>query len=280
MVVTIITDIIIIAVMFGFSLFVFKNAIKRINDSTKKYFLEKLQQYNYLIDEREEKLEKIEKNIQQQSIKMEKINKDYLNGDSEEESILSSDIEKKVEEMRQYKQKLEKEKQKSVVYDIPTPQYKETNFFDTYKNLKKNFKIDAEKIITEFIEKHNEEKETEKYEILKKFRNQFTEKCIYECLTLTSEEQYEIIKEVTNKKVEKIINFDEIFKEPKKFMVTALIDELDQKIKQYNPSIYVYVGQKDINYDNIDERIKTKFYKNMSEGIIIYYKGKIYDYSI
>ena len=62
------------------------------------------------------------------------------NGDSEEESIFSSDIEKKLEEMRQYKQKLEKEKQKSVVYDIPTPQYKETNFFDTYKNLKKNFK--------------------------------------------------------------------------------------------------------------------------------------------
>ena len=38
--------------------------------------------------------------------------------------------------------------------------------------------------------------------------------------------------------------------------------------------------REDVNYDDLDERIKTKFYKNMSEGIIIYYKGKIYDYSI
>ena len=83
-----------------------------------------------------------------------------------------------------------------------------------------------------------------------------------------------------SKKIEKIIEFDEKFKEPQKFVVTKLIDELDEKIKLFNPNIYVYVGQEDVNYDDLDERIKTKFYKNMSEGIIIYYKGKIYDYSI
>ena len=89
-----------------------------------------------------------------------------------------------------------------------------------------------------------------------------------------------IKRNISDEDVEKILNFNEKFKNPQKFVVTKLIDELDEKIKRYNPNIYVYVEQDDTNYDFIDKRIKTKTYKNMSEGIIIYYKGKIYDYSI
>ena len=279
MAVTIITNIIITAIMFSFSFFVFKSSIKRINDKTKKYFLEKLQQYTYLIDEKEEKLADLENSIKEQS---KKVTRTHDGDEQEENSIFSSEIEKRLQEMKQYKTMMEKQKhsQEEVVYDIPTPQYKEENFFDTYKKLKSNFKQNNEEIIRDFISKHNETKETKRYNILRNFRKQFTDKAIYELLTITNVEQYQIVKEVMSEDVEKILNFDEKFKNPQKFVVTKLIDELDEKIKRYNPNIYVYVEQDDTNYDFIDERIKTKTYKNMSEGIIIYYKGKIYDYSI
>ncbi len=279
MAVTIITNIIITAIMFSFSFFVFKSSIKRINDKTKKYFLEKLQQYTYLIDEKEEKLADLENSIKEQS---KKVTRTHDGDEQEENSIFSSEIEKRLQEMKQYKTMMEKQKhsQEEVVYDIPTPQYKEENFFDTYKKLKSNFKQNNEEVIREFISKHNETKETKKYNILRNFRKQFTDKAIYELLTITNVEQYQIVKEVMSEDVEKILNFNETFKNPQKFVVTKLIDELDEKIKRYNPNIYVYVEQDDTNYDFIDERIKTKTYKNMSEGIIIYYKGKIYDYSI
>ena len=279
MAVTIITNIIITAIMFNFSFFVFKSSIKRINDKTKKYFLEKLQQYTYLIDEKEEKLADLENSIKEQS---KKVTRTHDGDEQEENSIFSSEIEKRLQEMKQYKTMMEKQKhfQEEVVYDIPTPQYKEENFFDTYKKLKSNFKQNNEEIIRDFISKHNETKETKKYNILRNFRKQFTDKAIYELLTITNVEQYQIVKEVISEDVEKILNFNEKFKNPQKFVVTKLIDELDEKIKRYNPNIYVYVEQDDTNYDFIDERIKTKTYKNMSEGIIIYYKGKIYDYSI
>mgnify|MGYP000545776798 FL=1 len=279
MAVTIITNIIITAIMFSFSFFVFKSSIKRINDKTKKYFLEKLQQYTYLIDEKEEKLADLENSIKEQS---KKVTGTHDGDEQEENSIFSSEIEKRLQEMKQYKTMMEKQKhsQEEVVYDIPTPQYKEENFFDTYKKLKSNFKQNNEEIIRDFISKHNETKETKKYNILRNFRKQFTDKAIYELLTITNVEQYQIVKEVMSEDVEKILNFNEKFKNPQKFVVTKLIDELDEKIKRYNPNIYVYVEQDDTNYDFIDERIKTKTYKNMSEGIIIYYKGKIYDYSI
>mgnify|MGYP000364731417 FL=1 len=279
MAVTIITNIIITAIMFSFSFFVFKSSIKRINDKTKKYFLEKLQQYTYLIDEKEEKLADLENSIKEQS---KKVTRTHDGDEQEENSIFSSEIEKRLQEMKQYKMMMEKQKhsQEEVVYDIPTPQYKEENFFDTYKKLKSNFKQNNEEVIRDFISKHNETKETKKYNILRNFRKQFTDKAIYELLTITNVEQYQIVKEVMSEDVEKILNFNETFKNPQKFVVTKLIDELDEKIKRYNPNIYVYVEQDDTNYDFIDERIKTKTYKNMSEGIIIYYKGKIYDYSI
>ena len=279
MAVTIITNIIITAIMFSFSFFVFKSSIKRINDKTKKYFLEKLQQYTYLIDEKEEKLADLENSIKEQS---KKVTRTHDGDEQEENSIFSSEIEKRLQEMKQYKTMMEKQKhsQEEVVYDIPTPQYKEENFFDTYKKLKSNFKQNNEEIIRDFISKHNETKETKRYNILRNFRKQFTDKAIYELLTITNVEQYQIVKEVMSEDVEKILNFNEKFKNPQKFVVTKLIDELDEKIKRYNPNIYVYVEQDDTNYDFIDKRIKTKTYKSMSEGIIIYYKGKIYDYSI
>ena len=260
MAVTIITNIIITAIMFSFSFFVFKSSIKRINDKTKKYFLEKLQQYTYLIDEKEEKLADLENSIKEQS---KKVTRTHDADEQEENSIFSSEIEKRLQEMKQYKTMMEKQKhsQEEVVYDIPTPQYKEENFFDTYKKLKSNFKQNNEEIIRDFISKHNETKETEKYNILRNFRKQFTDKAIYELLTITNVEQYQIVKEVMSEDVEKILNFNETFKNPQKFVVTKLIDELDEKIKRYNPNIYVYVEQDDTNYDFIDERIKTKTYK-------------------
>lgn len=272
----IITAIPIILIMFGFSFFIFKNAIKRINDSAKRYFLEKLQEYNYLIDEQEEKLEQIKKEVNEQRKKI--ANSGEL--EEEENSIFSSEIENKLEEMRRYKAKQQQKQTEEIIYDIPTPQYREEPFFDNYKKIKKNFNVDNEKVIKEFLESNKGKTEERKYQTIKKFRNQFSDKTIYECLTLENEEQYTLVKEVIDKKVSELIEFDKKFNNPKRFTVTELINILEEKMKEYNPNIYVYVGQDNLNYDYISKRIKTKFYKNMSEGVIIYYKGKIYDYSI
>ena len=51
-------------------------------------------------------------------------------------------------------------------------------------------------------------------------------------------------------------------------------------MKKTDPTIYVYVGQEDLNYNYLGKNVKTRFYKNMSEGVIIHFKGKMYDYSI
>lgn len=82
-----------------------------------------------------------------------------------------------------------------------------------------------------------------------------------------------------SKKDKKIINFDN-YKNIEKFDLYKFLEDIDEIIQKNDPTIYVYVGNVNYNYDYISPNIKTKMYKNMIEGIIIKYQNKIYDYSI
>ena len=273
MIETIIIAILALIITFLFTIVIFKNVIKRIDDSAKRYFIERLQAYNYIIDEKKEKIELLSKEIKEKETLATKLSRPSKNNE-----IFNSSIEKKLEEMRIFKAKMEKNKEE-IVYNIPTPKFREETFFKTYKEMKRNFDVDNTKVIKEFLEKNPETEDEKKYNILKTLRDQFTPKALYEMTTLNNEEQYEIVKEIIPDEAKKIMNLENKFNK-NKFATTKFIDELEELLKKYNPSIYIYVGQNQLNYDNLDNRIKTKFYKNMSEGIIIYYKGKIYDYSI
>ena len=111
------------------------------------------------------------------------------------------------------------------------------------------------------------------------FRKQFTPETIYELLTLSEEDQYQIISEVIKPGEDKIIQLNKNFKN-NKLDVLKLLKLVEEKIKKNDPIIYVYVGNESLNYNNLGKNIKTRYYKNMSEGVIIHYKGKMYDYSI
>ena len=213
--------------MLTFSMFIFKNVIKRINHKVKLYFIEKLQEYNYMIDDKEEQLEKLRNSINEYDRKYESKEsiQDSEQADKEEtyvETMFSSEIEKKLNEIKKKKKEL-KEKQQ-MVYDIPTPAYREESFFDTYKNLKKKFDIDNEKTIKEFLKSHPEKENNSIYEKLNEFRQQFTDKIIYECLTLEKQEQYSIIKDVLDEEISELIEFKNKFKNPNKFIITEFID--------------------------------------------------------
>lgn len=279
----ILPTIIIVIIMIGFSFFIFKNIIKRINHKVKTYFIEKLQEYNYLIDEKEEELEKLRAVVVEQS-KLQKVKQqnEIINQLPEEdtltETIFNSEIEKKLKDMRLFKKKIREKEQ--ISYDISTPQLREDTFFNNYKELKKNFKIDNEKTIKEFIEKHKStDSDLRKYRALVNFRKQFTPETIYELLTLSEEDQYQIISEVIKPGEDKIIQLNKNFKN-NKLDVLKLLKLVEEKIKKNDPIIYVYVGNESLNYNNLGKNIKTRYYKNMSEGVIIHYKGKMYDYSI
>ena len=66
----------------------------------------------------------------------------------------------------------------------------------------------------------------------------------------------------------------------KKFTIKDLIKFIEKRIEALDPTIYIYTNGLEKRYDLIDSNIVMKQYNNMSEGIIIKYRNKIYDYSI
>lgn len=270
---------IIVFIMLAFAFFIFKNIIKRINNKVKVYFIEKLQEYNYLIDEKEEELKKLREIISKEETIKSQIDQTNRNEKTYTETIFSSEIEQKLKEMREYKASLNRKNE--IEEDIPVAQYREESFFNTYKELRKKFKIDNEKTIKEFMEKHKTTRQDQKmYKILESFRKQFTANTIYQLLTLGAQEQYEIIKEVIKPEEDEMIQLEKNFKNTNKFNISKLLKNVEEELKKCDPTIYVYVGDQNLDYDYLGKNIKTRYYKNMSEGVIIHYKGKMYDYSI
>ncbi len=283
----IIQAILIVGIMFIFSFYILKNLVKRIDQNVKKYFLRTLQEYNYLIDEKQKEydeiLERLQK-IKEKSKIVEMLEKE------DTDLLFDNDIENKLVRMKEYKEKLRvkeaiiKKEENNLGIENISPKYKEEGFFYNYKELKKQFNIDNREVIENFLEnktkKRGSVKMAKEYELLKKYKDQFSPKVIYDLLTFTNSEQYELVKQVTTKEVQKIVDLEKEFSNINKFTITKLVDYLERIIKQYDPTIYIYVGIKDLNYDHLNENIKTCFYKNMSEGVMIIYRGQIYDYSI
>lgn len=251
----IIPAVIIVLIMFVFTFFMFKNLVKRINNSTKKYFLVKLQDFDYIIAEKEKEIEILSEQIK-------RLNQAKESGENGE--IVEIPVMKKPEE--------------KIVYDIPTPEFRETGFFKNYKGLNKEFNVDEEKILKDFIKVHEKDDTTE-YKELSAFSELFTQNAIYESLTLTPEEQLDLVKSVLTTKNKNYV--EPIIKTIKNFNVLEMLDKIKDRMDKISPTIYVYVsGDSNKNYDYLSSKIKTKLFKNMSKGIIIEYKDKLYDYSI
>lgn len=270
----VLSAIIIIAIMLFYIFFIFRNIIGRLNMNARKYFIDKLQDYDKIIDIKKKELEILEKKIQELEEKKEYMNKGATEDDIQEVSEFVAPkqfVKSKEFEKPQVKQKEE-------IYDIPTPEFREEQFFNTYRSVKQKFDIDNEEIIKKFIEEHTDKKQQTKYSTLKKFKNYFDAETIYQCLTLTKEEQYDILQEVTKKREKQILELDKY--QAKDFDLTKFLEDIDEKMRKMDPTIYVYVGDKNTKYEYLSERIKTSLYKNMIEGIIISYQGQIYDYSI
>lgn len=264
----IVSALIVIAIMLFYIFFVFRSTIKRLNMNAKKYFIDKLQDYDKLIDFKKKELSMLEKKLEEVQEKQNEIHKEKV-----EDSV------KKIVDYIPLKEMEEsKEKSNEEIYDIPTPNFREEQFFDTYRSVKKEFNLNNEEIIKKFIKEHTNKKQQTIYNTLKRFKNYFDADTIYQCLTLTKEEQYDILQSITKKREKQILELEKY--QPKDFELTEFLENIEEKMRKIDPTIYVYVGDQNTKYEYLSEYIKTSTYKNMIEGIIISYQGQIYDYSI
>jgi len=264
---------ILIVIMLIFVFILFKNIIRRIDDNAKRYFVNKMQDYDYILEEKQTKLEEIKQEIEE----VKKINKNivYMEDKKEEKELEVKNLISNTDN----EEDIICKKNEEIKINTRVPEYREIQFFNNYKEVKNIFTINNEKTIKDFVKKHKNIKEEKEYKALKKLRDEFTDEAIYECVTLEHKDQIKVLDEILSNTAKKILKYDNMIKE-EKFNIKTLIKILDQKIEELEPYIYIYVNGVSSNFNYIDKNIITKQYKNMSEGIIIKYRNKIYDYSI
>lgn len=222
----------------------FKRIVNKVNEQSKLYFTLKLQEYDELIKEREKKLEDI------QNIKEE---------------------EKKEKEKDNYQAPV-------VVYEDNKREYQIDDLLKTVKKVDDRFQVDSEKIIKKFLEKVPMKEEVTRFEHLEKMRRKVLKIGVYNIVTSTDDTLLsKLFDELRMIDVDIVDAFVLNTNNP---TIEDFLNYLENEINKCDPHIYVEVGDKNINFDYLDKRVKTEYNAKIYKGIMIIYRNKMYDYSL
>ena len=242
--------IIVIVVLVIFMFFILKGTVRKINSQTKLYFVDKLQEYDYLIDQKEEKLNLINEEIR------------------EKKKI-------RVEDSVSAKNKTY-EFDYQIIDLLNKTQYQDKNIFELTKKIDEKFQIDYVSLLKSFLEKISDDGT---YQFCVNLRNKFTSDLVYQLKVMDFEEQKKYLNNYLDE-TEYLVYQIYISLAGKDISVDGFMDYLSELIDLNSPNIFVYVGSKSENYDYLSKYIKTIYSKDIYKGIRVIYRKRIYDYSL
>lgn len=175
-------------------------------------------------------------------------------------------------------EKKEKEKSTSVIYVDQKDDYVIDNLFSVMKHVDDKFSIDPISIIKKFINENVNNQDSYHYDKLIEMKNYINKVGIYNIIVNDDSNFIQDIKSHLRLIDEDIYN--EFFLGKDEFNIEDFINYLDFEIGKYDPNVYVYVGDKSVNYDKLDKRIKTIYNSKIYKGIKIVYKNILYDFSL
>lgn len=238
---------IIISILVYIMFKVLKKTIKRVNEQTKTFFVDKLQVYDDLIEEKEKKLKEINEKIENKKAELKSLsdtssNKNYIFD-------------------------------KSIIDIMSDADYKQSFFNEMQKKIDNDFDFDFEKIILNFIDNNLDDT---KYKILSSIKKKFNSKTIYEINNELNLEKA-IIDLLTDKQQPVITEYKKNHKLKK---LDDFLNYIDEQISIESPYIEVQVASKKQNYNHLSKYINTTVNDSIYKGIKIIYKNKVYDFSL
>ena len=245
----------VVLVLLSLLVLIFVFTVKRVNSLMKKTFVDRLQEYDYLIDDKEKKIDILDKSIDRKT-------KSYAK------------LEQEVEELEKSLENVEEIKKEHIV--LPTDaDFEDGNILSGYKKIKDGFSFDVETKIKEFL--ISIEGNENHYDLYCNVKGYFTHSSIYTIMTYQSSEQKIIINELLNDEEKEVLKS---LLNKKKFNIVKFLNDLDGLILSSNPEIKVYSGNKNKDFNYLNKNITTIYDENITEGFKIIYRGIVYDYSI
>ena len=221
-----------------------KKIVKEINHQSKEYFALKLQDYDDLVEEREKRLIELEKN--KERIRLEE------EGDNFQDAAV-------------------------VCVSDKLPEYQVDGLLQKLKTIDEEFDLDNDKIVAMFLRENQIEENDRIYLELVSLKQYIGQYEIYRKLSEDKHLLLELIQKLSPSSREKI---EKYYLGTKRFSVNDFLEYLEVEIRKSDPVIYIEVGDKDLNYDQLDRRIKTIYSDKIYKGIRIRYQDKLYDYSL
>lgn len=239
----------IICILVFLMFFILRGTVKKINSQTKLYFVDKLQEYDYLINEKLEHLNQINEEIKEKESRKEEgnSNNNYENYEFDYQII---DLFNKTN-------------------------YQDKNIFELTKKIDSKFHIDYVSLLKRFLEQIQDDSS---YRFCLNLRDKFTSDVIYQLKILDDISQKEYLNQILDdKEFQVYLLYQKLGKKPN---IDGFIDYLNELVDLNNPQIFVYVGKKEENYDYLSKYIKTIYSNDIYKGIKIIFRNKIYDYSL
>ncbi len=229
---------------------ILKKTVSIVNEQTKSYFVNKLQGYDDIIREKENKLHEISESIKdkEKGIKEENNNSQVINNYAFDTEVIDL---------------------------FNSTKYKDKSIFELNKRIDEKFVVNYEELVRDFLSFCDDSKD---YEFCYNLRHKFDSEIIYQFKSLLPSEVDDNMKNFLTAKEYKIYDaFKAIISE---HTIENFIDYLDQLVDLNNPKITILVGNKSENYDHLSDYIVTKYNDKIYRGLKIIYKNKVYDFSL
>lgn len=224
----------------------FKRIVNKVNEQSKLYFTLKLQEYDELVKEKEEKLKQIKED----------------NDNKEKSNEIKEDM----------------SKTPVIVLDDNKRKYQVDDLLKTVKKVEDRFKIDNEKILKQFLNNKPTKEELVRFNHLEKMKQEITKIGIYNIITSTDEN---LLNELFDKlRMVDVDIVDAFALNTTNPTVEDFLNYLENELNKCDPHIYVEVGDKNVNFDYLSDRIVTEYNEKIYKGIMVVYRNKMYDYSL
>lgn len=206
-----------------------------------------------------------------------KINKFFLDKTSEvwDDKLKASKEESFVDAEQEI---VYKEKPVYVVKNpVDSTAYKNSEFKDDYKSLKESMSFDKEKVLKKIISENDNEKSYGT--VATELANDISFDVIFDLNTLSPIDQEKALRSSFNNEQIKLLD-EYISQKSAQFNCVDFFDYVKQIAHQEDPSFYVKTGWKNENFDKVSNDVVTIHDENITEGIKIVHKDKLYDYSV
>ena len=250
MIVIFIVVCLIIAFLVFLMFIILKKTVGIVNAQTKSYFVNKLQGYDDLIQDKESKLQEIDDLIK-----------------DKEKGIKEKETQENINSNYAF--------DTNVLDLMNATKYQDQNIFELNKKIDENFVVNYEELIQDFLSLRDE---TSDYDFCINLRKKFDSDIIYKLKSMMPNEIEETLKDILSRKEYKIYEAFKIV--ANECNIENFIDYLDQLVDLNNPEIRILVGNRSENYDHLSEYIKTEYSDKIYRGIKIIYKNKVYDFSL